>query len=381
MARLFSGTGRQRRGLKNNTIYLAIAVVVFVVVVLILFRNSGTVPQEAAANEVTNENRAAAEPVRATPRLAAVEPTSASVQTTRPAPTPTPARTERPAETQGQEPVPQEAAQPTTVATDEVLPPAPTVDAKAAAVVAEAMAMLNSSPRQVISARNKLNEALSMPMPASQRLAVKEELAKLSKEWLLGPAAFAGDTLCDNYTVQPGDLLQVIGRRNKVPYELLMQINNIPRPQSLQAGKAIKIVKGPFHAKVCRSTFTMDLYLQDVYVRSFKVGLGRAGYDTPTGVWRVQEGGKLIAPTWTDPDSGRVYKATDPDYPLGSRWIALDGIEGNAKGRTGFAIHGTKEPEQIGTAGSRGCIRMFNGDAITIYNMLFPLYSKVEVVE
>jgi LysM repeat protein len=222
---------------------------------------------------------------------------------------------------------------------------------------------------------------VSMPMPASQRLAVKEELAKLSKEWLFGPAAFAGDTLCDNYTVQPGDLLQVIGRRNKVPYELLMQINNIPRPQSLQAGKTIKVVKGPFHAKVCRSTFTLDLYLQDVYVRSFKVGLGRAGYETPTGVWRVQEGGKLIAPTWTDPDSGRVYKATDPDYPLGSRWIALDGIEGDAKGRTGFAIHGTKEPEQIGTAGSRGCIRMFNGDAITIYNMLFPLYSKVEVVE
>lgn len=381
MARLSSSAGRQRRGLKNNTIYLAISVVVFVVVVLILFRGSGPVPQEAAADEVTNESRAAAEPARATPRLAAVEPATASVQTNRPAPTPTPARTERPAETQGQEPVPQEAAQPTTVATDEVLPPAPTVDAKAAAVVAEAMTMLNSHPRQVISARNKLNEAVSMPMPASQRLAVKEELAKLSKEWLFGPAAFAGDTLCDNYTVQPGDLLQVIGRRNKVPYELLMQINNIQRPQSLQAGKTIKVVKGPFHAKVCRSTFTLDLYLQDVYVRSFKVGLGRAGYETPTGVWRVQEGGKLIAPTWTDPDSGRVYKATDPDYPLGSRWIALDGIEGDAKGRTGFAIHGTKEPEQIGTAGSRGCIRMFNGDAITIYNMLFPLYSKVEVVE
>lgn len=385
MARSSSSAGRKRRGLKNNTIYLAISVVVFVVVVFILFRSSGTVPQEAGANEVTNESRAAAEPARATPTLAAIEPATASVQASRPAPVPTPTPTptpmERPVEPQGQEPTPQEAAQPTTVATDEVLPPAPAVDAKAAAVVAEAMAMLNSPPRQVISARNKLNEALSMPMPASQRLAVKEELAKLSKEWLFGPAAFAGDTLCDNYTVQPGDLLQVIGRRNKVPYELLMQINNIPRPQSLQAGKTIKVVKGPFHAKVCRSTFTLDLYLQDVYVRSFKVGLGRAGYETPTGLWRVQEGGKLIAPTWTDPDSGRVYKATDPDYPLGSRWVALDGIEGDAKGRTGFAIHGTKEPEQIGTAGSRGCIRMFNGDAITIYNMLFPLYSKVEVIE
>ena len=42
-------------------------------------------------------------------------------------------------------------------------------------------------------------------------------------------------------------------------------------------------------------------------------------------------------------------------------------------GRTGFAIHGTKEPEQIGTAGSRGCIRMYNDDVVLMYNLLVPL--------
>jgi lipoprotein-anchoring transpeptidase ErfK/SrfK len=181
--------------------------------------------------------------------------------------------------------------------------------------------------------------------------------------------------------VRSGDVLEVIGRRLKVPHETLMQLNNIPRPRALQANKALKVVKGPFHAKVCRSTFTLDLYLQDMYVRSFKVGLGRPGYETPTGKWRVQDGGKLVQPTWTDPDSGRVYKATDPDYPLGSRWIALEGIEGAAVGRTGFAIHGTKDPEQIGTAGSRGCIRMYNGDAVLMYNLLVPIYSQVEVFD
>ena len=379
MARLLSSTGRKRRGLKNNTLYLAVSIVVFAVVVFILFRGDSSVPREAGAANVVNENPVTPEPSRTTPQLAVVETSTAPGPAARSAPAQTPA--EAPSEPQRQDSVLPEVAEPAPVATEVTGPAAPAADAKVAAVVAEAMAMLNSHPRQVISARNKLNEALSMPMPPNQRLAVKEEMAKLSKEWLFGPAVFAGDALCDNYTVQPGDLLQVIGRRNKVPYEVLMQINNIPRPQSLQAGKAIKIVKGPFHANVCRSTFTMDLYLQDVYVRSFKVGLGRAGYETPTGLWRVQEGGKLIAPTWTDPDSGRVYKATDPDYPLGSRWIALDGIDGNAKGRTGFAIHGTKEPEQIGTAGSRGCIRMFNGDAILVYNLLFPLYSKVEVTD
>ena len=165
----------------------------------------------------------------------------------------------------------------------------------------------------------------------------------------------------------------------KVPYELLMQINGIQRARALQAGRAIKVIHGPFHAKVNRSTFTLDLYLQDMYVRSFKVGLGKTGYETPTGHWRVQDHGKLIKPPWTDPDTGRLYKSTDPDYPLGSRWIGLEGVDGAAKGRTGFAIHGTKDPEQIGTAGSRGCIRMYNEDAILMYNLLVPLNSQVDV--
>lgn len=379
MARLLSSSGRKRRGQRNNTIYLVVSIFVFAAVVFFMFRGDSPGPQEATAADVANESEPTPEPSRTTPRLAVVETSTTPVPATRPAPMHVPVPT--PAEAERQESVVQDVVQPEAVAAEIAQSDTTGANEKTAAAVAEAMALLNSSPRQVIAARNKLNETLSMPMSDRQRRAVKDEMAKLSKEWLFGPAAFAGDALCDTYTVQPGDLLQVIGRRNKVPFDLLMQINNISRPQSLQAGKAIKIVKGPFHAKVYRSTFTLDLYLQDVYVRSFKVGLGRAGYETPTGMWRVQEGGKLIAPTWTDPDSGRVYKSNDPDYPLGSRWIALDGIDGNAKGRTGFAIHGTKEPEQIGTAGSRGCIRMFNGEAILVYNMLFPLYSKVEVLD
>lgn len=125
----------------------------------------------------------------------------------------------------------------------------------------------------------------------------------------------------------------------------------------------------------------MDVFLQNTFVKSFPVGLGRAGMETPTGVWLVKPDGKLISPTWTDPDTGKTYKAQDPDYPLGSRWIGLEGIEGEAKGRTGFALHGTKSPEQIGTQGSRGCVRLHNGDAILVYNLMMPGYSQVKIVE
>jgi lipoprotein-anchoring transpeptidase ErfK/SrfK len=109
--------------------------------------------------------------------------------------------------------------------------------------------------------------------------------------------------------------------------------------------------------------------------------LGKTGSETPTGLWRVEPGGKLIKPIWTNPLDGKTYYPDDEDYPLGSRWIALEGISGAAKDRTGFAIHGTKEPEQIGKAGSQGCIRMHNGEAVLVYNMLFPALSTVEVID
>ncbi|GAI29930.1 unnamed protein product, partial [marine sediment metagenome] len=206
--------------------------------------------------------------------------------------------------------------------------------------------------------------------------------SELANKWLLSKNIFPDDKLCGSYLVKSGDQLRTIARRYKVPWEILKEINKISRPETLQAGGQIKVINGPFHAKVYRSIFTMDLYLQDkTFVRSFRVGLGKEETETPTGLWRVKSDGKLIKPPWPDPVTGRMYHPEDLDYPLGSRWIGLEGIKGNAKGRTGFGIHGTIETEQIGTTGSRGCIRMHNGEVILLYNLLLPNLSTVEVVE
>jgi hypothetical protein len=248
-------------------------------------------------------------------------------------------------------------------------------------LIGEAMACVNATPPKIIEARDKFNEVLPMQMDSQQKAFVKEQLTKLSVQWLFSKKIYPEDTLCVSYKVLPGDRLATIGKQFEVPYEIIMQINNIPSAGALQADSTIKIIKGPFHTRISRSAFMLDLYLKDTYVRSFKVGLGKRGYETPTGQWRVAEGGKLISPPWTDPDTGKTYRAEYPDYPLGSRWIALEGIKGNAVGRKGFAIHGTKDPNEIGTAGSRGCIRMYNGEAVLIYNLLVPGSSLVEVVD
>jgi lipoprotein-anchoring transpeptidase ErfK/SrfK len=276
------------------------------------------------------------------------------------------------------EPAPQTAPQPVP---EPATTPAVRENSDALKLIAEATTLMDQKPSRIAQARDKLNEALRLPMSAEQRSGVKAQLSKLSEQWLFSRTVVPGDPLCESYLVKSGDLLTMIGERYRVPYEILMQINNISRPTALQAGETIKVVDGPFHVKVYRSTFTMDLYLQNTYVRSFKVGLGKTGMETPTGLWRVKPGGKLVQPIWTNPIDGKTYHPEDPDYPLGSRWIALEGLAGEAKERTGFAIHGTKDPEQIGTQGSQGCIRMHNGDAVLIYNLLVPTYSQVEIVD
>jgi hypothetical protein len=252
---------------------------------------------------------------------------------------------------------------------------------KVAELINEAVSLVNVKPAKVIEARDGLNEALSLPMNNAQQTVIKEKLSKLAGEWLFSRSIFPKDNLCSRYKVEPGNLLSSIAREYKVPWEALMEVNGISRPDLLKAGETIKVIRGPFHVRVCRSTFTMDLYLQETFVRSFRVGIGMEGRETPIGMWRVKPGGKMISPRWTDPDTHKTYTAKDPDYPLGSRWIALEGVSGDAKDRRGFAIHGTKKPEEIGTAGSRGCIRLYNGDAILVYKLLTPGLSRVEVVD
>jgi LysM repeat protein len=248
-------------------------------------------------------------------------------------------------------------------------------------LISDAQTLISAKPSRIMETRDKLNEALSMPMNGRQRAFVKRQLSELADKWLFSRTVFEQDRVCGSYKVKPGDRLRSIGSQFKVPYQILMRINNISRPKTLRAGETIKVINGPFHAKIYHSTFTMDLYLQDTFVRSYSVALGKPGMETPTGHWLVKPDGKLISPTWTDPVSGKTYEAENPDYPLGSRWIGLKGIEGAAKNRTGFAIHGTKDAGELGTARSRGCIRLYDEDVKFVYDLLTPGLSQIIVVE
>jgi LysM repeat protein len=266
-------------------------------------------------------------------------------------------------------------------ASETVLEPDAPPNPKTDDLIREATKILEENPNRIIEARQLLNDALMMATNPQQQGILKRKLSELSDQWLFSKTIYPQDKLCGTYQVEPGEQLRYIGRTFNVPYEALMEINKISDATKLQADQVIKIVHGPFHAIIDRSEFAMDLYLQDTFVKSFQVGLGMEDMETPTGLWVIQQGGKLIKPRWTDPLTQRTYEPDDPDYPLGSRWIGLEGIEGDALGRQGFAIHGTKDPETIGTRSSQGCIRLHNGNAILIYKLLEEGISKVRVID
>jgi lipoprotein-anchoring transpeptidase ErfK/SrfK len=96
----------------------------------------------------------------------------------------------------------------------------------------------------------------------------------------------------------------------------------------------------------------------------YGIGVGRLGF-TWHGVHRVS--GKREWPDWTPPPQmlrrlpglPRHMKGGE-DNPLGARAIYL--------GSTLYRIHGSNEPETIGTAVSSGCFRLTNEDVVDLYD-------------
>lgn len=104
------------------------------------------------------------------------------------------------------------------------------------------------------------------------------------------------------------------------------------------------------------------LYKQDQVVASYPIAIGKPGWETPVGEYRVFNMEKN--PIFKSFKSGRIIKP-GPDNPLGVRWIGIW-----TDGKTQLGFHGTNEPELIGHAVSHGCIRMLNKDVTALFDQV-----------
>lgn len=243
------------------------------------------------------------------------------------------------------------------------------------AVYAEGMQSWEAG--DLLKARETLNRVLHGAVDAERQRQVREILNQVAEKTLFSPLCAPGETLAEYYVVQQNDTMDRIARRYTVSAELLSAVNGGMNKNFIRVGRQIKVLKGPFHATVAKGAHEMHIYLQNIYVRTYRVALG-ADNSTPTGKWVVTD--RLTNPTWVNPRTGQRVAADDPQNPLGEFWIALDGLEGRALGQSGYGIHGTIDEDSIGTDASMGCVRLANKDIEVVYTMLVP-GSTVTIVD
>ena len=91
---------------------------------------------------------------------------------------------------------------------------------------------------------------------------------------LAAKVIYSREHLLENaYLVQTGDTLDGIADRYKVPAILLAKINGIRDPQDLPPGRELKVLKGPFSARISTDRSEMTMMLGGRYAGRFKVRL------------------------------------------------------------------------------------------------------------
>jgi hypothetical protein len=131
--------------------------------------------------------------------------------------------------------------------------------------------------------------------------------------------------------------------------------------------------KYPTYLVVDRASFELRLYENLELAKTYTVAIGATGYDTPTGLYNIQN--KQVDPPWSVPNSdwagdlaGTVVPGGSPENPLVARWMGI---------YDGAGIHGTNDIGSLGSAASHGCIRMAVPDVIELYDQVevgTPIY-------
>ncbi|MFO0148883.1 MAG: L,D-transpeptidase [Microcystis sp.] len=106
------------------------------------------------------------------------------------------------------------------------------------------------------------------------------------------------------------------------------------------------------------------VYQGQKMIASYPVAIGRPGWETPTGQFRVIQ--MVREPVWEHPFTGQLVPS-GKNNPLGARWI---GFWTDGQNFVGF--HGTPQENLVGQAVSHGCVRMRNRD-------IKALFEKVQI--
>ncbi len=112
-------------------------------------------------------------------------------------------------------------------------------------------------------------------------------------------------------------------------------------------------------------------------VRTFPIGIGDEGKDTPTGTFKITQ--KTVNPTWYPPESIRKERPElpaivppGPNNPLGSHSLRLSG--------SSYLIHGTNRPWAVGRRVTHGCLRLYPEEIPVLFDLV-RVGTKVTIIK
>ena len=178
--------------------------------------------------------------------------------------------------------------------------------------------------------------------------------------------------------IESDDSLPLIARYFGLGFDEITTANPAIDPWIPESGHTVKLPSRFILPEAARKGLVLNLAAKRLFyfpenrgnkVITFPIGIGREGWQTPTGKTRVVA--KKEHPQWVVPKSIRrehakkgdplpKVVAAGPNNPLGDYAIRL--------GIPGYLIHGTNKPYGVGMAVSHGCVRLYPEDIA----LLFP---------
>lgn len=160
------------------------------------------------------------------------------------------------------------------------------------------------------------------------------------------------------HIVKRGETLAGISLDYRTPMETLISTNQLINPNLLLVGQKLEIPgipepsTIPYEILVSLASRRLTLMKNGQVVKVYPIAIGQMLSATPVGEFVI------------------VNRAPNPGGPYGAMWLSLSKIH--------YGIHGTNNPASIGSAVSKGCIRMFNQDVLELSSQV-PNGTKVYI--
>ncbi|KGR76683.1 L,D-transpeptidase family protein [Ureibacillus sinduriensis] len=160
------------------------------------------------------------------------------------------------------------------------------------------------------------------------------------------------------HTVKRGETLFQISVDYRTPLSTIIRANPAINANIINVGQLIEIPGFPdpntlpYRIEVSINGRWLKLFHNDELQKQYPIAVGRVLYDTPTGSYII------------------INKAPNPGGPFGTMWMSLS--------KQSYGIHGTNDPDSIGKAVSKGCIRMYNNDVEELAGIV-PIGTQVSI--